>query len=262
MAISQQQCGRRRTYCRAVMASALSIGVLALSPFVGAAPMAYTSSTAFFAALPSPAQILSFDTLTAGSLINSDDTLAGITFSYDFGVFDSGPNIGQPLRLAVTDGDQFGGGGPFDTTSSPNFLGTNDADVLQDGDEFSISFGPSTAIGMYFLSADTLFDDDITLDAAGETASLIAADVEQTLPDGTDVFFLGVIDAAQEFTSAEIKNIGGGFFLYNVDDIVTTSRSVSIPASWALLLCGSIALAVARRRNSRNPKGETNEEAL
>jgi hypothetical protein len=213
------------------------LGVL----FAGSAdalPIAYTDSVAFLNALPGPATTLDFDSTAAGTTLASGSTLEGITFTYDFG----------GVELAVTDGNQFGGGGPFDTTSGANFLGTDDADLLQDGDDFSLSFAPVNAIGMFFITADALNDDDITLTAGGATASLMAADVEQTLGDGSEVFFLGLVDSAAAFTSAGVATIGGGFFLYNVDDIVT---AVPEPGTFVLLGAALLGLTVIRRQRLR-----------
>ena len=49
----------------------------------------------------------------------------------------------------------------------------------------------------------------------------MAADVQQTLLDGSQVFFLGIVDDTNSFTSASVGTIGGGFFVYNVDDVIT-----------------------------------------
>ena len=111
----------------------------------------------------------------------------------------------------------------FDTTSPPNYLGTDDAGVFQDGDDFDLSFVPVNAIGMFFITADEMFDDDITLSAAGTSVGLSVADAGSDVGDGGIPYFLGIIDDTNPFTTASITTIGGGFFLYNVDDIVTTS---------------------------------------
>ena len=184
------------------------IGLLAASLLTAAAPadastMTFTDEAAFLSALPGPASTLDFDSLSAGTVIASGRSVGGITFTYDFG----------GVQMLATD--------VFDTTSAPNFLGTDDGDLFQDGDDLRLGFARVQAIGVFFITADELFDDDVTLTAAGATASLVAADVQQTLLDGSQVFFLGIVDDTNSFTSAGVGTIGGGFFVYNVDDVIT-----------------------------------------
>ena len=214
---------------RSIFATTSLLWLAFASGAAHAAPVAYTDFASFEAALPGAAATLDFDATPAGTAILSGTGLDGITFSYDFG---------GPL-LQVSDG--------FDTTSAPHFLGTDDGDLLLDGDDFSISFASASAVGMFFLSADPLFDADITLSAGGVSASLSAADLEQTLPDGTDVYFLGLIDAGGAFTSADVATIGGGFFTYNVDDIVTVA-AIPEPTSALLMLVGITGLGLSTRR--------------
>jgi hypothetical protein len=136
-------------------------------------------------------------------MIEDSSTADGITFSYDF--------EGLPMTINHL----------YATTSAPNFLGTVDGGMFHDGDDFNLDFRPGSAIGLFFISADPLLDGDITLSAGGATASLIAEDVQYTLPDGSKVFFIGIVDAQTHFSTARVEALAGGFFLYNVDDIIT-----------------------------------------
>jgi hypothetical protein len=117
---------------------------LALPGAAHALPTAYTDSASFFADLPGAATTADFDGLSSGDVIASGGTADGITFTYDFGGVD----------LIVTDGTAGGGGGPFDTTSPPNFLGTNDFDVLLDGDDLVLGFASANAIGLFIITAE------------------------------------------------------------------------------------------------------------
>jgi hypothetical protein len=82
------------------------------------------------------------------------------------------------VEIAVTVGNQFGGGGPFATNSAANFLGTDDGDLFQSGDDFAISFAASNAIGMHVITVDPLLDDDIFVTVGRESAALIVADLQ------------------------------------------------------------------------------------
>jgi len=202
-----------------------------------AALVTFTDQASFLAALPGPSNTLDFDSLTAGSTTIADgDTVDGITFHYNFG----------GVQMQVTDGNQFGGGGPFDTTSGANFLGTDDADILQDGDDFDLSFAPVNAIGMFFITTDTMENDDIMLSAGGGAVGLNIADAGLDLGDGGIPFFLGIIDDTNTFTTANISTIGGGFFLYNVDDI--TTAVVPLPAALWLFVSGFLGLLAIRKK--------------
>lgn len=204
--------------------------VLSLSSMAHAGLMTYTNLASFLADLPGTANVLNFDSEAAGTLIGSGGTLQGITFNYDFG----------GVQMMIADGD--------DTTSMPNFLGTDDGGLFQDGDEFDLGFGLVNAIGMVFISSDLLFDGDITLTAGGATASLIAADGVDVGGDNT-AYFLGIIDDSATFTTASIGNVGGGFFLYNVDDITTAAAStVPVPSTLLLFALGLSGVLVRRRR--------------
>ena len=188
--------------------SRFSIGMYALmtvgyAGVIHAEPKTYSNQVRFSAALPAEPSILDFDRLNSGATIADTSSAEGITFSYDF----------QGLRMKIAH--------LYATTSAPNFLGTNDGGVFHDGDDFTLSFLPGSAVGLHFISADPLIDGDLTVTAAGVTASLDVDDVQETLPDGSRVYFLGIIDDQASFRQAKIVALAGGFFLYNVDDIMT-----------------------------------------
>ncbi len=183
------------------------VTIVALLGTAPASAQNYTSSLAFFTALPGPPNTVNFDSLGSGTVIASGSATGGITFTYDFGT----------VQLMVT------GGWP--TVSPFNALGSTDANILQDGDNLSFSFSASNAIGLVIITRDALQDGDLSLSAGQNTATLSAGAIEQTLSDGSRVYFLGVIQpwAGGAFTSATLTTVGGGFFLYNLDSIVTAT---------------------------------------
>lgn len=208
---------------------------------VQAAPVGYTDRSQFDAAVAGlrcvATTTLNFDGLAAGTLIASGTSVGGITFNYNFG----------GASLQVSD--------PYPTTSPPNFLGTDDAGVLQDGDDISLGFGAINAIGLYVMSLDGLFDDDFRLTAGGATVSLSIADLQQTLSDGTGVYFLGLVDATAAFTSSSLRTSqnGTGFFLWNADDIIT--GKIPEPDTLPLVAASLAALVAVGRRRDRCLQG-------
>ncbi|AMK75619.1 hypothetical protein A1342_14405 [Methylomonas methanica] len=171
---------------------------------------------------------MNFDSNAAGSLIAEGGTLGGITFNYP-----TLASFGVTMQIVT--------GSP--TTSSPNFLGTDDGGLFQAGDGFSLSFAASHAIGMFFISADPIFDDDIGLTVNSTTASLMVSDAI-ALDAVNNAYFLGIVDDTNTFNSVEVSSLScGGCFLYNVDDIITattSSNSVPTPSVIWLLVAGLI----------------------
>lgn len=209
-----------------------------------AALITYTDQSTFNTALPGTASTLDFDSLAMPTTINSGVPVDGITFTYNFG----------GTSMVITDGDQFGGGGPFDTTSGGNFLGTNDSDIFLDDDDFTMSFSSVSAIGMYFITAEvpdtSIFDNDIQLTASTATALLDVSAIQQTLSDGALVYFLGIIDTTGTFTTASIDTPNtSGAFLYNIDDITTSVSTVPLPSTLWLFISGLAGLLSVYRKS-------------
>ena len=245
-----QSLARRLLLCR------IAVGALAAIVFAPAAmatPVTYTSSTDFQAALPGPDTTVDFDfPATAGTTISSGGSIDGLTLSYSLG----------GVLLAVTDGTSFGAApSAASTTSASNFLGTNDADHLQDGDTLTLSFAAGTGIGLFILTRDAMENADVTLAAGGATASLLASAVEQTLADGSSVYFLGVLDDEGSISSAvlDFVNDSETNFLMNVDDVILVPE----PGQLTLLLPGIAGLAgLAQWRGRRLGRTRDRRESV
>ena len=171
------------------------------------AQIGHTDLTSFFDNIPGDqiTTTLDFESVASGTLVSSGDSIDGFTFNYDF----------EGVQMRVDD--------EFTTASGHNYLGTTDAGMIQDGDNFTINVDPSTSFGIALVTKDTLLDGDISLGFNGVTVNLIATDIQATLTDGSFVYFLGVTGPLSDpptDTAAVITTIGQGVFLYNVDDII------------------------------------------
>lgn len=197
-----------------IVGPALTLAAYAITPAVSAAAVGYTDRVAFEAALVAlgaTAAIQDFDRLADGTTLPSGIASSGFVFAYDFGrVFIEVRAVTDPTTL--------------DTTSLPNYAGTDDGGVFQDGDDFAVSFDGRlvNAFGLSITSGDALFADDIVLTANGMSVGLDPRAVQSTLDDGANEYFLGIVDAT-EFGLADITTIGGGFFLHTIDDVVSAS---------------------------------------
>ena len=186
------------------------LGVALASCATTAAPVGYTDRASFDAAVSNinaSSTIVNFDDFTDDVTLPSGTDVDGIVFWYDF------PGVELKVQ-GVTDETL------FDTPSRPFFLVTDDAGVLQDGDDIEFQFDePQHAFGLYITSADQLVDADVVLDAAGINVELDASAIEGGLTDGADVYFLGLVSATATFSSVFMTTLGDGVFLYSLDDI-------------------------------------------
>ena len=214
---------------RKLVATTLLITGLSMAGWSSAAVIGYTNYANFLAATSGMStDIEDFDTYTAGDTIADGGALGAITYGYDFGGGES---------LMISDA--------FDTTTSPNFLGTDVFDLIPDGEaRFSMSFDPVRAVGMFFLSIDFLIDGDIALSSGSDSVSLLVADLVSTRPGGESVFFLGLLDTLGDgIAGVDIETATSDLFSYNIDDIrlVTTTTGVApAPGTLALVVLGLI----------------------
>lgn len=189
----------------------------------------YTSRAAFDAAGPS-VSVIDFESFPAAN-VASGSSQGGITFSYNLG----------SVSLKVVDS--------IVTTSGSKSLGTDDRDMLQDGDGIDLSFSARQGLGFYIVSRDALLDGDVRLAVNGTVASLSASGSTVNLGEGGLAWFLGIrSDDASTFVSATVSTHGGGGqFNFNLDDIAGV-LAVPEPTSSVLLVLSAVAFARFRTR--------------
>ena len=152
-----------------------------------------------------------FDSFSDDALLPSGGGAAAVIFNYSL----AGANIQvRSVSDAMT----------MDTPSQPNYAGTDDGGVFQDGDNITIaSKGPMFyALGLSISTADALQSGDIMLTANGHQVSLDAQAIQATLQDGAREYFLGIVDTSG-FTLADLTTIGGGYFVHTLDNVVVAT---------------------------------------
>ena len=200
-----------------------------------AAILTFTDQASFLASLSGTSSTLDFESQTPGSLINSGDTLGGITFDYSIGP--------PPVDMMVTN--------DFLTTSGSNYLGLDDAgnfNLFIAGDSFTMTFDtPQNAIGLYLVSGDPLYAGDAIISTS--VGSALNSDVVNIdLGDGGLAYYIGLTsDVAFSSATLQFDAAAEGAFLYSIDDI--TVSAVPVPAAVWLFGSGLIGLiGLARRK--------------
>lgn len=229
--------GERALTLRRWAARTLVVGAmtLCLDGAGYAAPLFFTDRTSFDMALPGPSSVINFDGLALGTPIPTGTPFQGIAFTTNLG----------GLGLAVSN--------IFATTSGTQSLGVTgrpDESFLS-GDELTFDFASLVqAFGLSIVGRPgEILANDLQLVAAG--GSLFNSTIpQQTLSDGGEVYFLGVVDSAG-FPTARLNSFGdpaNPFFSFKLDDLSRVA-AVSEPRAVALLGLGLLALGIGVRRS-------------
>ncbi len=220
---------------------------------VFATPVGYTDYTLFMSALPGgTSSVLNFDSPTHwNKTISSGDTLENITFTYNLGTdrYGNDINLGVDIFYNVAFTSPWGALGS--TYSGNNYMINNDA-----WSPPSLSFEPVNAIGMYFITAENLWDYNLGIEV-DSSLFFMDGDASITTDFGYNAYFIGIIDDQNTFTQADIFS-PFGYFSYTVDDIITaTASTVPEPSTMLLFSLGLLGLAeVSRSKDRRSRSGD------
>ena len=214
------------------LTAAVAALLLAANP-AQAVVTSYTSSASFFGDLATSGlapTTENFDGETAGTTYTDSSTIGHITFS-SFG----------PPNLLVTD--------DFATTSGSNYLGMDSvglANQFSGGYNIDLSFPATNAVGFNIITGEipntSIFDNDIQLVVPSVGSAVLDVDALEATIGGTDsVFFVGLIDTDNTFTSAQIRYDAAavGTIVFNIDDITT---AIPEPSTIFLALGATVAL--------------------
>ena len=223
---------------RQVLVAIVGLALLFPNASVQAVTFEFTDSTAFQAALPGPSAIINFDNVNADTPIPDRIPFQGIAFSSNV------DNVLGRSGLIVS--------AEFLTTSPLNFLGVDDGFSLEFlfGDELSLDFSVSfQALGLSIIAGPGATMPNNFLLTGGGGSVFNVGTPEQTLSDGGEVFFLGLI-SDQAFNSAQLISFGDQLDTslgFNVDDIttVTPANPAAVPEPSTVLLFGTGLLILA-----------------
>lgn len=171
----------------------------------------YTNRSAFLADLSLTDVTLTWEILSADTLIPQNDRVRGITFNY---------STGNELMRII---DAFA----QTTAEGKNSLGLTGPDAsFLSGDALMMTFDiPTSFLGLYIIgSPGDVREGDITLSFGGGEISN-TPDPDIVLPDGGQAYFLGIIATGpfSSFTQAVLVShdpTGSGLYVFNVDDIM------------------------------------------
>lgn len=210
-----------------------------------------TEKSTFLNNLSGSIGVLDFDNLTQGTILSGAIHTTGGSASIIFpALVTDWQNFSHQLQVVTNINDN------NPATSNQNSLGTSDIDnynTIIGGTVINLGFtNPIKALGLSFISPDSIFDDDIRLVAGNHIASLMTNDKTFIgIFGGIDyyAYFLGLLGNIN-FSSASIQygsDVIGGPFLFNIDDIIIAT--VSEPGTIQLMLGGIFVFFVRKLRN-------------
>lgn len=207
---------------------------------VGAVPasadlLSYTDPTEFESAVADLTEIdLDWDSLEVGTTIQSGDTLnfGALAFEWTFSFFDCPPENPDCGSAIIT--DQFDALSPnvnlFGANAQPSFFLPGDAVTV------TKTSGPGLlAIGLYINSSP--FTPEEILLTVGSDSVTIAGPPLETLPDGGELFFLGMVSDTAFTEWAVSSEEASGLFGYLWDE---TKVYIPEPATLVLLVFGAV----------------------
>ncbi|MGB0909634.1 MAG: PEP-CTERM sorting domain-containing protein [Nitrospirales bacterium] len=205
---------------------------LSFSVNVQAATFGFTDSATFQAALPSPASVVNFDNVNAGTPVQDGAPFQGISFASNVD-----NTLGRSGLIVSAE---------FLTTSPLNYLGVDDgfSNEFLFGDELTLNFSTSVqAVGLSIIAGPQSSQANDFLLAGGGGSVFNIGTPEQTLFDGGEVFFLGLI-SDQAFNTAQLISFGGQLDTslgFNIDDITTVSPAnpAAVPEPASVVLFGT-----------------------
>lgn len=246
----------------AATAGAMAFGVTSAE----AAFTSYTTETGFLsalAALPSNPTAIehNFDSITAPQVINTGDTVDGITFN-GATLYDSTGTIDTNIKMAIQSTTTTGVGGY--TITGTNFLGTTEAGwdgKFRDGDvvEAVFSIGATYGVGVYFQEEQFVNSDQdnvfqITIGNGDYNAGIVGTEATN-LSGFWNAWFLGIVSDVPftSFTLTSLTRAAGAYDTapWSADKFISAPAAVPVPATPALMLLGIGALVFGRRSRTR-----------